>query len=93
MSIKPALSLTRHAKLIFWMFSPNLKSSEELKLKVCFVFITNHSTHCEAVRSEARQMPRTNPQKKWWSLTESNRRHPACKAGALPAELRPLFCN
>ena len=28
-------------------------------------------------------------QKKWWSLTGSNRRHPACKAGALPAELRP----
>ena len=27
---------------------------------------------------------------KWWSLTGSNRRHPACKAGALPAELRPL---
>jgi hypothetical protein len=26
---------------------------------------------------------------KWWSLTGSNRRHPACKAGALPAELRP----
>ncbi len=26
----------------------------------------------------------------WWSLTGSNRRHPACKAGALPAELRPL---
>ena len=29
----------------------------------------------------------------WWSLTGSNRRHPACKAGALPAELRPrLAC-
>lgn len=27
---------------------------------------------------------------KWWSRTGSNRRHPACKAGALPAELRPL---
>ncbi len=27
---------------------------------------------------------------RWWSLTGSNRRHPACKAGALPAELRPL---
>ena len=26
----------------------------------------------------------------WWSQTESNRRHPACKAGALPAELWPL---
>ena len=29
--------------------------------------------------------------KKWWSRTGSNRRHPACKAGALPAELRPLI--
>ena len=26
---------------------------------------------------------------KWWSLSGSNRRPPACKAGALPAELRP----
>ena len=26
----------------------------------------------------------------WWSRTESNRRHPACKAGALPTELWPL---
>lgn len=31
----------------------------------------------------------TKSKKKWWSLTGSNRRHPACKAGALPAELRP----
>ena len=23
----------------------------------------------------------------WWAKTGSNRRHPACKAGALPAEL------
>ena len=28
--------------------------------------------------------------KKWWSWTESNRRPPACKAGALPIELQPL---
>jgi hypothetical protein len=27
--------------------------------------------------------------KSWWSRSGSNRRHPACKAGALPAELRP----
>lgn len=27
----------------------------------------------------------------WWSRTGSNRRPPACKAGALPAELRPLM--
>ena len=25
--------------------------------------------------------------KKWWALTGSNRRHSACKADALPAEL------
>ena len=29
--------------------------------------------------------------RQWWSRTGSNRRHPACKAGALPAELRPLI--
>ena len=36
----------------------------------------------------SRQSPRSTKEK-WWSLTGSNRRHPACKAGALPAELRP----
>ena len=33
--------------------------------------------------------PALNPPK-WWSRTGSNRRPPACKAGALPIELRPL---
>ena len=28
---------------------------------------------------------------KWWRMTGSNRRPPACKAGALPAELIPLL--
>ena len=27
----------------------------------------------------------------WWSQAGSNRRPPACKAGALPAELWPQF--
>ena len=27
----------------------------------------------------------------WWRMSGSNRRPPACKAGALPAELIPLF--
>jgi hypothetical protein len=31
--------------------------------------------------------------KGWWSRTGSNRRPPACKAGALPAELRPLIIS
>ena len=30
---------------------------------------------------------------RWWSQSESNRRHPACKAGALPTELWPLDSN
>jgi len=29
----------------------------------------------------------------WWSLTESNRRPPECKSGALPTELRPRSCT
>ncbi len=33
------------------------------------------------------QQPRDS--KNWWSQTGSNRRPPACKAGALPAELWP----
>lgn len=30
-------------------------------------------------------------QEEWWSLSGSNRRPPACKAGALPAELKPQW--
>ena len=30
------------------------------------------------------------PARSWWRRSGSNRRPPACKAGALPAELRPL---
>ena len=29
----------------------------------------------------------------WWRRTGSNRRPPACKAGALPTELRPLLVS
>ena len=33
--------------------------------------------------------PKTGPATGWWRRSGSNRRPPACKAGALPAELRP----
>ena len=36
-------------------------------------------------------LPRTR--KSWWRMTGSNRRPPACKAGALPAELIPRLRN
>jgi hypothetical protein len=50
-------------------------------------------------RRKAKSLPQTlflrmNPTTRspvWWSRTGSNRRPPACKAGALPAELRPLI--
>src|SRR5256884_2149032 len=37
-----------------------------------------------------RRSLRTSSKLGWWSQTESNRRPPACKAGALPTELWPL---
>src|SRR6185312_2361105 len=37
------------------------------------------SLACQAVTREASGG--------WWAVTDSNRRHPACKAGALPTEL------
>ena len=42
------------------------------------------SYHCDVWIGIRRSLTR-----KWWSQTGSNRRHPACKAGALPAELWP----
>ncbi len=34
-----------------------------------------------------------NTQNQWWRWTESNRRPPACKAGALPIELHPQLAE
>ena len=45
----------------------------------------NHARHARSER-HTRQTRQAGP---WWSRTESNRRPPACKAGALPTELRP----
>ena len=35
----------------------------------------------------------TRPKRTWWRMTGSNRRPPACKAGALPAELIPRWVD
>lgn len=45
---------------------------------------------CVRMTFSSSQHPRLQKET-WWSRTGSNRRHPACKAGALPAELRPLI--
>lgn len=50
------------------------------------------------VKDRAFQQRKQNPTSQfdfvcgvWWRMTGSNRRPPACKAGALPTELIPLF--
>ena len=40
--------------------------------------------------SASLNLDKCSEQKFWWRMTGSNRRPPACKAGALPAELIPL---
>jgi hypothetical protein len=59
-----------------------------------FVSLLSH-TYVPFGDRHSRRPPGQNsiPNKVWWSLTGSNRRHPACKAGALPAELRPHLLN
>src|SRR5262245_7363821 len=47
--------------------------------------------HHSAARDRAQSAARTAASAKgWWAVTDSNRRHPACKAGALPTELTAL---
>lgn len=63
------------------------------------------SLRCQTEQAESISSPQTHMRMtflisarhlfkgRWWSRTGSNRRHPACKAGALPAELRPLIVS
>jgi hypothetical protein len=41
------------------------------------------------IQTETKMFVRTSKSPGWWSQTGSNRRPPACKAGALPTELWP----
>ena len=43
-----------------------------------------------SLMAQAKAFSANEPKLGWWSQTESNRRPPACKAGALPTELWPL---
>jgi hypothetical protein len=68
-------------------------------LRILFHFWTNHGrathpiAHTLRHRHNRRTAARTLCTRRaipiWWSQTGSNRRPPACKAGALPAELWP----
>ena len=49
-----------------------------------------HQQQRSLARSELREQAALVLIDVWWRMTGSNRRPPACKAGALPAELIPL---
>ena len=52
--------------------------------------LTKHSRSRESY-TQPSLFSTTSPKKIWWRITESNRWPPACKAGALPTELIPLY--
>lgn len=76
---------------LYTSFSKLLKSKPSSFL----LDLTNYPDHSRCLlksRSHAdhlRLVSRCRPAKGWWRMTGSNRRPPACKAGALPAELIP----
>src|SRR4029079_18393072 len=63
------------------------KSAAEISYDVCSEFWL---LILVLVRAPMRFSKRAVPYGFWWSQTGSNRRPPACKAGALPTELWPL---
>ena len=74
---KPAGDRT-HAKESEQIFSLRCHTEQAVSL----------AARCKLVLTNDRKSSRHQI---WWSRTGSNRRPPACKAGALPAELRPLI--
>src|SRR5690242_3541471 len=54
------------------------------------VFALRASTGSLRPRSASACQPKRRRREGWWAVTDSNRRHPACKAGALPTELTAL---
>ena len=64
---------------------PAMETSRSQNMaKPCSLFSTSSVSLASAISNQ-----NSIPNEVWWSQTGSNRRHPACKAGALPAELRP----
>ena len=51
------------------------------------------SPNLHLFRDDTAQPPKHGPKARPWRRTGSNRRPPACKAGALPTELRPHTQN
>ena len=100
-------SLTQSKMLLMARCTPNLYecvlsiSNADFRL---YEFLKNSRPDALGSLDQAQQNQSTYTQcfdfvpdikKRWWRMTGSNRRPPACKAGALPAELIPreLGCD
>jgi hypothetical protein len=85
----PSATLIR---LYEFLKNNSLLSKADLKTRTC-VQILRSAFHEEHRRSSSVAATPLNCVliMNWWRMTGSNRRPPACKAGALPAELIPLL--
>ena len=91
-TVQKAISLQCRKIRIFRHRSDGKSKLCSLLTHIATCSIAQSSGACPALRRSANRKTRKaepSPARNWWSLTGSNRRHPACKAGALPAELRP----
>lgn len=73
--------------------SPLTKTAKLFSIPGFFIRRANHdqTTGRPAAAHFCASLKQTTIPKEWWSRTGSNRRPEACKATALPTELRPLF--
>ena len=89
-TFRPAAATFARNDLLFTMSDNTHKHDRpwwaRMQMRISFTYEPGGSFSDGCLRSKefGRQDHR------WWSQTGSNRRPPACKAGALPAELWPL---
>lgn len=101
--LRQIMTLAGHevrTNLLFTM-SNRTGAEHEARRKLFLRMTSSHHLYSTPTRQSLRITPSPNRNAAaeatilriahWWSRTGSNRRHPACKAGALPAELRPLI--
>jgi hypothetical protein len=103
-STRTAFSLRRtqtRNDLLFTMSDNTHPPQQGRGMRILIHFRTSHQNPWPKIAPPLQQQTRPAKQKPkalqahnltpiWWSQTGSNRRPPACKAGALPAELWPL---
>ena len=79
-------SLALRGRPVILMFVSLLTMSMHCSLKTTHSYLSKLDSKTTSVALQSNLY--SNP---WWSVSGSNRWPPACKAGALPAELTPLL--